>query len=230
MNTSGTGVRFNVQLEWVMGRTEPMTDDEAYHFAETLRTNQRMTALHLDGPEWTQLDGIGNDIFDLENDGRPLWFNLDSDGVHYVQVTFRPPLPQYSVQSIPLLDKTRSSTHSSDPSRSPYSVRLSDQSGPLGSLGVSRSLSDPAKSLSNATNSSSEPLQQTDLLQSPVPSQSLDPLRPSAVQIHEDYSSPVIIFRRRVYVAKLNVHVGKTVLRRFYVIGFIDETSSENKI
>lgn len=174
-----------------MGRAESMTDDEAYNFAETLRTDQHLTALRLDGPEWTSLGDISGDVFDLENDGKPLWFYLDANGVHYVQVTFNPPLSQFSAPVPSQYEHARSSTRSSDPSRS---------SGPLHSSDPSRLTSDPLRSTS-------------------------DPSRP-LTQIYEDYSSPVIIFRRRVYVAKFNVHVGKSVLRRFYVIGFIDETTS----
>jgi len=39
-------------------------------------------------------------------------------------------------------------------------------------------------------------------------------------------SSSVVVFRRRVYAAKFNVHVGQFVLHRFHVLGFVDETSA----
>lgn len=159
-----------------MERIEPMTDDEAYNFAETLRTDQRITALRLNAPEWKSLDDISGDIFDLENNGKPLWFHLDANGVHYIQVTFNPPLSQFSTP-VQALHVSSSPLRSSDPSHLTNPLRLT---------------SDPLQTLT---------------------------------QIYEDYSSPVIIFRRRVYVAKFNVHVGKSVLRRFYVIGFIDETT-----
>lgn len=36
-------------------------------------------------------------------------------------------------------------------------------------------------------------------------------------------SNSAVVFQRHVYAAKLNVHVGPTVLHRFYVVGFVDE-------
>lgn len=90
-NTSGTDVRFNVQLEWTKQRSHnAMTDDEAYEFTQGLRLKDRSTAdLRFDGPDWTT--GLDGGAFDLGNGDRPLWFRLKPRAVRYVEVTFKPP-------------------------------------------------------------------------------------------------------------------------------------------
>lgn len=162
-NTSGAGVRFDVQMEWAKERTEPMTDEEAYALAVALRRagHEAITAsMEFDGPDWMGLleDDGGGDVFDLGNGGRPLWFRLDSKDVRYVQVTFKPQraTPVSTVEILPDVDR--------------HAV--------------------PARDVTPAV----------------------------------DYSSSVVVFRRRVYAAKFNVHVGRSVLHQFYAIGFVDET------
>lgn len=86
-NTSETSVRFNVQLEWTKWHPEPMTDEKAYELAETFRVDYSTIPmmLHLNGPDWTELQE-GDEVFDLGNGGRPLWFHLKSGGMHNVEV------------------------------------------------------------------------------------------------------------------------------------------------
>lgn len=154
-NTSGTGVRFHVQMDWAKERLEPMTDTEADDLVETLRAGRccPVTALRLDGngdeggTNWTTVLENGGGMFDLGNGGRPLRFRLDPGGARYVQVTFKPP---------------RSTSYDDD---------------------------EPEEN---------EPVSSDD-----------DP-----------HSGPDLW--SRVYAAKFNVHVGRTVLRRFYVFGFDD--------
>ncbi|XP_060871971.1 uncharacterized protein LOC132946145 [Metopolophium dirhodum] len=108
-NTSGTNVRFNVQMEWTRELSEPMVDDEVFEFIETLRMlegsdpEQRAAMASLfDGAEWAEESAVaGEGAFDLGNGGRPLWFRLDPTESRYVQVTLT--LPRYNRQ----LDKDK---------------------------------------------------------------------------------------------------------------------------
>jgi hypothetical protein len=147
-NTSGTGFRFNVQLEWTKQRLDAMTDDESYKFTEGLRLEDRSTAvLRFNGPDWTEL--VGDGAFDLGNNGKPLWFQLNPNDVRNVEVTFKP----------------------------------SDR---------------PVEKL--------------------VPVQDILSF---AVEDETDLVPGRIIFWRQVYVAKINVHVGQSILHWFYVLGFV---------
>lgn len=101
-NTSGTNVRFNVQMEWTRELSKPMVDDEAFEFIETLRMAERsdseqraiMTSW-FEEADWAEKSAdAGEGAFDLGNGGRPLWFRLDPKESRYVQVTLM--LPRYN--------------------------------------------------------------------------------------------------------------------------------------
>ncbi|XP_022175737.1 uncharacterized protein LOC111037460 [Myzus persicae] len=103
-NTSGTKVRFNVQMEWTRERSEPMVDSAVFEFIETLRTAElsdpeQRAAMEsrFEGADWAEESAdAGEGAFDLGNGGRPLWFRLDPNGSRYVQVTLM--LPRYNRQ------------------------------------------------------------------------------------------------------------------------------------
>lgn len=88
---TGTGVRFNVELEWTKKLLDPLTEAEASAFLDNLRQadskyDAQDPSLRFGGPDWTELDGHDRDVFDLGNGGRPLWFRLDPGDSRHVQV------------------------------------------------------------------------------------------------------------------------------------------------
>lgn len=175
-------------MEWTRERSEPMSDDEAYAFVETLRAAERAdperraeTVSRFES-EWiaepTTGGGAGGAAFDLGNGGRPLWFRLDPNGSRYVQVTLT--LPRRN--------------------RLPAAVDdgggEDEDSG--GGAGEEEAFKSPR--LDNGWLNGADP--------------------------DRDNAAATVDFRRRVYAAKFNVHVGHSVLKRFYVFGFVDVDNS----
>ncbi|XP_026807465.1 LOW QUALITY PROTEIN: uncharacterized protein LOC113550054 [Rhopalosiphum maidis] len=185
-NTSGANVRFNVQIEWMRERLEPMTNDETYEFVEKLRLAERADpkqrvamASQFEGNEWT-VEPAKESAFDLGNSGRPLWFRLDPKGSRYIQVTLT--LPRRN--------------------------RQPDEDGD-GDGDDEESLESPGGAEEEA-------------LKSPNYGYGTESAKPGRT------ATALIVSKRRVHVAKFNVHVGHSVLRQFYVFGFVDVDETDS--
>ncbi|KAE9521533.1 hypothetical protein AGLY_018059 [Aphis glycines] len=208
-NTSGTNIRFNVQMEWTRERSEPMTNDEVYDFVEKLGMAERADqeqrvamASQLEGEEWP----VGPEkteecAFDLGNGGRPLWFRLDPKGSRYVQVTLT--LPRRNRQPNEDEDGGSGGSSSDDDEESLES--------PFGSI----------EEVSRSPDGTEE-----EALKSPDGGFGTKSAEQNRDYVQNDDGRTAtalpIVTKRRVHAAKFNVHVGHSVLRQFYVFGFVD--------
>jgi len=152
------------------------------------------------GPEKTE-----ECAFSLGNGGRPLWFRLDPKGSSYVQVTLT--LPRRN--------------------------RQPDENEDGGGSGID----DDEESLESPFGSIEEVLRspggaEEEALKSPDGG-----FETKSAELDRDYvqnddgrtaTTLPIVTKRRAHAAKFNVHVGNSVLRQFYVFGFVnmDRTNS----
>ncbi|XP_025194823.1 uncharacterized protein LOC112594319 [Melanaphis sacchari] len=202
-NTSGTNVRFNLQMEWTRERSESITDDEVYEFVEKLRVAERVDperrvamASQFEGEEWVvESANTEKSAFDLGNGGRPLWFRLDPNESRYVQVTLT--LPRHN--------------------------RQLDENGGGGGCDDEELLESPFESTEELLRSPGGA--EEDFFKSPDGGFRTELAKLSRDFVRNDYgrtATALIASKRRVYAAKFNVHVGHSVLRQFYVFGFVD--------
>lgn len=197
-------------MEWTRERSEPMTNDEVYDFVEKLGVAERadqeqrvaMASQLLEGEEWTVGSGKTEECaFDLGNGGRPLWFRLDPKRSRYVQVTLT--LPRRN--------------------------RQPNENEGGGSGGSSSD--DDEESLESPFGSIEEVLWSPDGAEKEALKSPDGGFGTKSAELSRDYvqndegriaTALPIVTKRHTHAAKFNVHVGHSVLRQFYVFGFVD--------